>query len=115
MLEKVLAGAVIVFALLSAGLGITLKIEHGRTLLAQTQLAEATRARELAEKERDAQVLALKVLKGQLAELTAKEAKAKGELNGALNANRDWSNAAVPDSVYDAIFGADAASGVAAR
>lgn len=114
-IEKVLAGAVVVFAILSAGLGITLKIEHGRTVLAQTQLAEATRAREQAEKERDAQVAALKVLKAQLAKLQEDEAKAKGKLNDALNANREWSNAAVPDSVYDALFGADATSGGAAR
>ncbi|AGW43630.1 Rz [Burkholderia phage JG068] len=112
--ERVLAAAVVLCIVISGSLGIALKVEHARYTVAATQLEQAKRDTEQARKERDAQIAALNKLKTQLDKLRSDEASAKGKLNEALNANADWSNARVPDSVFDSIF-AEPASGSAAR
>lgn len=111
--ERVLAGIVCVCAALSISLGVALRVEHASLKVAQTQLAKAKADVEAARKERDANLAALNTLRGQLAVIAESEAKAKGKLNEALSTNGSWSDAPVPDSVFNAIF--EPSAGSAAR
>lgn len=114
--EKIMAGVIALLVIGGTGLGLLYRHERTAYQKASADLVstKALYDTELAansalKRDNDAQAAAYAQLTNDLAALQKTQLKEHTELQDALKANAEWSDTAVPDAVFDSVFGPDAA------
>lgn len=112
IVEKVLAGLVVLLIIAGSVLGIMYRSEHKQYLTTFTELAAtkaevktAADANAALKMQNDAVNASFNSLISQLATLKLQQAVDQGNLNEALKANQAWADAAVPVDVWNSVLG----------
>ena len=96
-LERILAMALLAVSAL-------LYFEYGKVDRLGSQLKEEQATSAALRKSVVATEAALNTKSKALTALQSKQSKTQGELDAALNANREWADGRVPDAVFDRLF-----------
>lgn len=111
ILDKILAGAVVLLVVLGGILGTVVTVERHKVAAQEITIVQGQK--DLANSQ--AQVVALKksaladaaaysALNAQNAKLKLEQSQTKGVLDEAIKAHPDWSNTPVPDDIFYGVY-----------